>query len=227
MKNYLQNLYKKAVTRNQENISNLLEKNNDAKFLDLGCDDGNFTFKLAKEIGTKNIYGMEIIKERALLAEKYGIKIIINDLDKEWPLENNFFEVVHANQVIEHVSDIDHFASEIYRILKPGGYAIISTENASSWHNIFASIMGWQIFSLTALSKKKHGIGNPLALHRGEEHELSWTHKTIFNYRGLKEFLEIYDFKTEKYLGAGYYPFPFLSKLDVRHSHFITIKIRK
>ena len=30
--------------------------------------------------------------------------------------------------------------TELYRILKPGGYMIISTENASSWCNIFASI---------------------------------------------------------------------------------------
>jgi SAM-dependent methyltransferase len=227
MKKYFQKLYYNASCQNYKNITDLLENNYNANYLDVGCDDGDISMKFAKAINTRNIYGIEIIKKRAMLAEKHGIKTAVSDLDKKWPFEDNYFHVITGNQIIEHVSDIDHFASEIYRVLKPNGYAIISTENASSWHNIFASIMGWQIFSLTALSKIRPGIGNPMALHQNEGFGLGWTHKVIFNYRGLKEFLEIHGFKVEEYLGAGYYPLPFLSKFDIRHSHFITIKIRK
>lgn len=137
--------------------------------------------------------------------------------------------MVHANQVIEHVADVDHFAQEVYRILKPGGHAIISTENASSWHNIFALLLGWQMFSLTNMSGKGGGIGNPFALHRGTAHEFkSWTHKTIFSLRGLSEFFGMHGFEVIKSTGAGYYPFPaLLGSLDKKHSHFITILIRK
>jgi len=89
--------------------------------------------------------------------------------------------------------------------------------------------MGWQIFSLTNLSSKKLGIGNPLALHRNEDLELSsWTHKTIFNYQGLKEFFAVHGFNCISMKGAGYYPLPScIGRLDKRHSHFITVKAYK
>ena len=124
---------------------------------------------------------------------------------------------------------MDGFLGEIKRVLKPGGYVVVSTENASSWHNIFASIMGWQIFSLTNISSVQSGIGNPLAIHQGEAVELSsWTHKTIFNYLGLKDYFRVYGFSNIQILGAGYYPLPsVLGKLDPVHSHFITIKAFK
>ena len=229
MKKILARIVDKSVKLNHKNIMELLDRNPFAKLLDLGCDEGTWTLELAKKIGTKQIYGIEIVEERAKIARKKQINVKIANLNKKFPFEDNYFDVIHANQVIEHVPNIDHFVSEIYRVLKPQGYVIVSTENASSWHNIFASIMGWQIFSLTNITSKKMGVGNPLAIHRGNKIDLStWTHKTIFNYLGLKELFEAYNFKNIKIKGAGYYPLPpIFGKVDVRHSHFITLKADK
>ena len=229
MKNCLLISYKKAVKLNHENILNLLEHNSHAKFLDLGCDNGNLTKKLAQKIDTRNIYGVEIVGEKTKLAVKKGIKVKKFDLNNKFDFENSFFDVIHANQVIEHLYDSDNFLSEIYRILKPGGYAIIGTENASSWCNIFASVMGWQIFSLTNFSSKKWAIGNPYSIYRGIEKDLgSWKHVRIYNIRGLKEYLEAFEFKVEKIKGAGYFPLPaLLGNIDRIHCHFMTFKIRK
>jgi len=205
MKKILARIVDKSVKLNHKNIMELLDRNPFAKLLDLGCDEGTWTLELAKKIGTKQIYGIEIVEERAKIARKKQINVKIANLNKKFPFEDNYFDVIHANQVIEHVPNIDHFVSEIYRVLKPQGYVIVSTENASSWHNIFASIMGWQIFSLTNITSKKMGVGNPLAIHRGNKIDLStWTHKTIFNYLGLKELFEAYNFKNIKIKGAGY-----------------------
>lgn len=229
MKKYLQKLYEKAVCFNHKNIFNLLKRDSKATFLDLGCDDGKLTLKLAVQIGTKNIYGVEIVDERIKKAQKKGIIVKKFDLNKEFDYSDNFFDVIHASQVIEHINNSDNFISEIYRVLKPGGYAVISTENASSWCNIFASIMGWQIFSLTNFSSKKQGIGNPFALHRDDKAHLeSWNHMRIYNIRGLKEYLEVFGFKIDKIRGAGYFPLPsFLGDIDKTHCHFMTFKIRK
>jgi len=222
-------MFDRAMNLNKENILNFLDKDKDAIFLDLGCDDGLWTMKLAEKLGAKKVYGVDIIDEKLNIASKNGVVVKKCDLNSVFPFEDNFFDVIHANQVIEHIAFLDNFISEIFRILKPGGYIVISTENASSWHNIFASIMGWQIFSLTNISSKKLGIGNPLATLSGEVIDLSsWTHKTIFNYRGLKDFFSVYNFKDIKIIGAGYYPFPsFLGRIDVRHSHPITLKAYK
>jgi len=229
MKKLLEKIYTNAVNLNYKNILVLFKINKKAQFLDLGCDDGTFTMKIAKKINTTKVYGVEIVKERIAMAQKKGIRVEKFDLNNRFHFENNFFDVIHANQVIEHLYNSDSFISEIFRILKPDGYAIISTENASSWCNIFASIMGWQIFSLTNFSSKKQGIGNPFSLHRNADVYLdSWNHIRIYNIRGLKEYLETFGFKVEAIRGAGYFPLPgFRGNIDKTHCHFVTFKIRK
>ena len=228
-KKILRNLYTQAVKLNCENILSLLENNIDAKFLDLGCDNGELTTKFAKKINTKGIYGVEIVDERIKKAENIGIIVKKFDLNNKFNFPDNYFDVITANQIIEHLYNSDNFLLEIFRVLKPGGYSIISTENGSSWCNIFASIMGWQIFSLTNISSKKQGIGNPFALHRNSRANLkSWNHIRIYNIRGLKEYFEVFDFKIDKIKGAGYFPFPAnFGDIDKVHCHFMTFKIIK
>jgi SAM-dependent methyltransferase len=155
--------------------------------------------------------------------------VSVSDLTDAFPFEDASFDLVHSNQVIEHVANIDHFLAETNRVLKVGGAAVISTENGSSWHNIFAAIMGWQIFSSTNVSGLSIGVGNPLALHRGTPLDLdTWTHKTIFNYRGLIEIPGLHGLTVVQTRGAGYYPFPAqVGRLDVRHAHFIAVKALK
>lgn len=222
-------MFDNAMSLNKKNILDFLEKNEDVKFLDLGCDEGTWTINLAKKIGTRNVYGIDIIDEKLKIANLKGIKITKGSLNKKFPYNDNYFDVIHGNQIIEHIENLDNFVSEIYRILKPGGYVIISTENASSWHNIFASIMGYQIFSLTNISSKALGIGNPFAVHKGSVAEFaSWTHKTVFNIKGLIDFFKLHGFNKIDVNGAGYYPLPaVVGKLDRIHSHFITIKAFK
>lgn len=229
MKKFLEKMYSNAVDLNHKNIFSLFEKNENAYFLDLGCDDGILTMKMAEKIGTKNIFGVEIVDERIKQAESKGIIVKNFDLNGKFEFENESMDVIHANQVMEHLYNADNFLGEIQRILKKGGYAIISTENASSWCNIFAGIMGWQIFSLTNFSSKKQGIGNPLALHRGgNSHLESWNHIRIYNIRGLKEYFEAFGFKVEAICGAGYFPlWGGLGNIDKTHCHFMIFKIKK
>lgn len=221
-----------SIKQNQKNILNLLEKKGDARILDLGCDDGIWTLKLAKKIETNNIYGVEIIDERIKIAKKNNIKIVETNLNDKLPFEDNFFNVIHSNQVIEHLTNTDTFVAEIYRILKPNGYAIISTENLSSWHNIFALIFGFQPFSMTNFSQKGT-FGNPFSLWNGDnapkiKYPDSWQHNRLFSYYGLKDLFQKYNFKILKIKTSGYYPlWGWLSNIDPIHGHWITIKISK
>lgn len=229
VKSFLKNLFHQAVIHNRENILQFVRDRSPEKLLDLGCDDGEWTTQVATAAKAQQVSAIELIEERALLAKEKSIDVHVSDLGNRLPLGNNSFDLIHSNQVIEHVADVDLFTSEIYRVLKPGGYAVISTENGSSWHNIFASIMGWQTFSLTNMSNAAAGIGNPLALLRNEPIQFrTWTHKVIFNYRGLIEFFQLHGFKDVEVKGAGYYPFPSAFAIwDPRHAHFITIRARK
>lgn len=229
VKSFLEKIFNNASGLRRRIILDLLDRQEGAKLLHLGCDDGAWSLKLAQKLGSNDVYGLEIVEESVRKAVQKGVNVQQGDINKGLPFKNDFFDVVHADQVIEHITSLDTFVSEIYRVLKPGGYAIISTENASSWHNIFAMVMGWQMFSLTNASSKA-SIGNPLALHRSGEGGCmqSWTHKVILSYKGLADIFSIYDFRNKKIIGAGYYPLPAVfGKVDPRHSHFITLKAFK
>jgi SAM-dependent methyltransferase len=216
---------------NRRNILSMLDKNPDAKVLDLGCDDGSWSIELGKEIGSNNIYGVEVVESRAKDAMDKGVVIKGFDLNGEFDFEDNFFDVVHSNQVIEHLHDTDNFISEIYRILKPGGYIIVSTVNLASWHNVFSLILGFQPFDVTNISIKG-SVGNPVSIWRGvdsgfNKHK-SWQHVRMFTLRALKEFLELYEFKDIKSKSAGYYPLPnFFANIDKNHGHYIVVKAYK
>lgn len=230
MKKYLHNLILSAQKINHENILFLLEKNKNAKVIDLGCDDGEWTMKVAKKIGTKYIYGDEVVAQRRSLAKKRGIITSKFDLNERFTYKDNFFDVIHSSEVIEHLPDTDNFVKEIWRTLKPGGYAVITTVNLSSWHNIFAQILGYQPFDLANISQKGT-IGNPFSLWKNHESKndlKSWQHMRLFSYFALQDLFKKFGFTVEKTKVAGYYPLPnFFSEIDPIHGHVIAIKVRK
>jgi len=113
---------------------------------------------------------------------------------------------------------------------RPGGYAVVSTENLSSWHNVGALVLRWQQFSLTNVSARRMGLGNPLAVHRGEawEYPSSWQHRRVFAYRGLVELFEAHGLAVETVRGSGYYPLPRrVAEWDPRHAAFLSLRARK
>ncbi|MBN2016437.1 class I SAM-dependent methyltransferase [Candidatus Dojkabacteria bacterium] len=225
------NLRKNAYEQNLKNIENLLIRSKTAKFLDLGCYDGELTERLAKRIGTSYVYGVDIESGKLAEAKKRGVQVKRGDLNKSLPYREDSFDVIHANQVIEHIFDTDFFVSEIYRLLKPDGYAVISTENLASWHNIFALILGFTPFSLTNVSIKTSSLGNPLDVHHEDEEftvNRSMQHQRVFTTLGLKHLFAVHSFDVEKIFGSGYYPLPnLLSRLDIYHSAFIALKVKK
>lgn len=227
---FLMNQRESAYMKNAENILAMYDNDKNAKFLDLGCDDGVWTMKMAKKIGTNFVYGTEILTSSSKKATKNGVNVKISDLNQRLPYKDDMFDIVHSNQVIEHLNNTDMFMDEIYRILKPGGYAVISTENLASWHNIFALILGFIPFSLTNISEKKAAIGNPFAPHAGKESTAasSWQHMRIFTVYGLMDLAKLTGFNVERVLASGYYPLGnLLSNIDKRHSHFFVLKLRK
>jgi glycosyltransferase involved in cell wall biosynthesis len=50
---------------------------------------------------------------------------IVADLNEEWPFEDGSVGVVRAYDVFEHLKDPIHTMKELYRVLAPGGYALI------------------------------------------------------------------------------------------------------
>ena len=139
---YLYRLFRQTEEENRQVILKLLEPRPGAKLLDLGCYDGEWTLQLAKQVGAAEVSGVEVVPEIAEIARAKGLHVVEADLNGRIPLPDSSFDVIHANQVIEHLHDTDRFASEVCRLLAPGGYAVISTNNLASAHNIVSLLMG-------------------------------------------------------------------------------------
>ncbi len=133
--------------------------------LDVGCGDGSMLFRYFKET-PREFYGVEGAPPLKAKAEARGIKVSSYDLNGRWPFEDNKFDVVFSSQVIEHLHNTRLFVEEAHRVLKPGGTAIITSENLCSLLNWLAMSLGYTPFSLMQVCGRY--LGNPLGLHYNE-----------------------------------------------------------
>ena len=206
-------------------ILSILEENPRAKFVDLGCYDGRFTSKMADKIRARKVFGIDLVKEELDKACEKGITCKIGDLNEPLPFRDGSFDVVCAIQIIEHLSETDRFLKEVHRVLKPGGYLVISTPNLASFHNIFFLLLGRQPLTATVSDEMK---GDWKGLGTG----VGPAHKRLFTISGLTKLLTYHKFKVEKVIGSSFYPLPIplariICLLDRRHKACINIKARK
>lgn len=237
---YFRFLYNNVVKNSSKKFKELLDENGQ-DFLDLGCWDGENTLKYGKKVGAKKLFGIEIEKNKAKIASNRGITVKISNLNNKFPFKDSSMDIVVANHVIEHLTQTEQFIKEIFRVLKKDGYCVIATPNLASWHNVFALIFGMQPFSgphvrisshdIKALSKMDKDKAKNIIKSSTESNDYL-RHLVVMTYKELIKNFKNAGFTVEESHGFGYYPFPPLfanifSKIDIWHSHYLVIKMRK
>ena len=218
-------MFRATEEENRRAILSALEPRAGVRLLDLGTDDGKFTVRVAERLGAASVSGVELIEEHAAVARGRGIDVRRADLDQGLPFDDGAFDVVHANQVIEHVRRTDTFLRETRRVLAPGGLACISTNNLSSWHNVFCLALGLQPMPMHVSDETI--LGNPLNPLDGRPHaDIGRTHLRLFTGRALTELCERHGLEPLSLRSAGYYPLPPLvarpaARLDPTHGAFL------
>jgi methionine biosynthesis protein MetW len=204
---YLYRVFRATEAENRRAILSALEPRAGARLLDLGTSDGEFTLRVAERLGAASVQGIELIGEHAAAARGQGIDVRQADLDEGLPFEDAAFDVVHANQVIEHVRRTDTFLRETRRVLAPGGLACISTNNLSSWHNVLSLAAGWQPPPMHVSDEVI--VGNPLDPYRGRPHDdAGRPHLRLFTGRALCELCSQHGLERIMLRTTGYYPLP-------------------
>lgn len=115
----------------------------DKKILDLGCGMGVWLDQFSKLTAPENVYGedldSEIIADLISRKPQYAGRVVACPAEA-LTFPDNFFDIVFANEVIEHVEDDRKVIEEVMRVLKPGGLFIQFTPNRG-WpfetHGIF------------------------------------------------------------------------------------------
>ncbi len=126
--------------------------------LDVGCWDGQSTRRFADAIGARAL-GIEVFEAPARAAEARGIEVARLDLEAlPFPWPDGTADVVVCNQVFEHLKNVRRPMSEIHRVLKPGGWALLSVPNLASLHNRVMLALGWQPTSIRTLGPHVRGF---------------------------------------------------------------------
>jgi methionine biosynthesis protein MetW len=112
-----------------------------ARFLDIGCGEGTLAARVRDRF--TEVHGIDISEEAVRLAIKNGVRALRANLNVDpIPFPENHFDVVTALDVIEHFIDPVRLIREIYRVLTPGGYTVISTPNIRKIQRILTLVRG-------------------------------------------------------------------------------------
>ena len=100
------------------------------RVLDVACGTGYGTNILAQAAAEAT--GMDIdasaIRRAKRKYRRANLKFVTADC-YEMPFEGQSFDMVVANEMIEHIEDHDRFVEEVRRVLRPGGAFFVSTPN--------------------------------------------------------------------------------------------------
>jgi len=173
------------------------------RVVDLGCGNGEITVIFKQKLGAKEVYGVDIDEKAILLAERRGIKVYrVNLNENKLPFSDEFFDLAVSLEVIEHLINPDNMLRESYRVLKGGGYLLISTPNLASWINRAILLLGYQPYNVEVSTEIIPGVP-----YRGVTTDKPAGHIRAFTLKALKEFLKHNGFRIAEIAGApGVYP---------------------
>lgn len=187
------------------------------KVLDVACG----TSILGKAFG-RYIYGFDTNPQAVKIAQENGVKAREGDAEEKWDYPDEYFDVVIASHIIEHVVNPDHLVLEAKRVLKKNGLFIVATPNLAAWFNRILLLLGFQpFFTEVSTADKTLGLKFTRTLTPNRS---PLGHLRVFTIGSLKDILELYEFKILKVISAEFLAFPpLLLFLDRIFSHIVAL----
>jgi SAM-dependent methyltransferase len=96
-----------------------------AKVLDIGTSTGT-NLRMLRDIGFVQVSGLDLSPEAIVWCASKGLGYVEQGDICAMPFADGSFDLVLATDIIEHVDDDARALSEIARVLKPGGVALVT-----------------------------------------------------------------------------------------------------
>jgi 2-polyprenyl-3-methyl-5-hydroxy-6-metoxy-1,4-benzoquinol methylase len=117
----------------------IVDRGLQGRILDYGAGVGQLTRRLLALQRFHSVSAADIMGAPNDLSGK--VEWIEQDLNSAVPGHDGEFDVVVAAEVIEHLENPRFMIREIFRLLRPGGAAIVTTPNNESWRSLIALLV--------------------------------------------------------------------------------------
>jgi malonyl-CoA O-methyltransferase len=96
--------------------------------LEIGCGTGKNTIFFT-QIGT-NVHALDfsegMIQKAKEKVQSENVRFEVADLTKSWPCEDNAYDLISCNLVLEHIEDLSHIFAETSRTLRQNGIFLLN-----------------------------------------------------------------------------------------------------
>lgn len=145
--------------------------------LDVGCGPGTITLDLAAAVAPGTVIGIDaveapLVEARRHAAERQDTRTRFEVADVyELPWDDARFDVVHAHQVLQHLTDPVAALREMARVTRPGGLVAVRDADYASmaWHPASEGMTQW-IELYDRLARANHAEPN------AGRRLISWAH---------------------------------------------------
>jgi len=137
-----------------------------SRVMDVGAGHGDDLGVAHRLSGDAELFAMESWPPYVEELRQMGISVYPLNIERDrMPFNDEFLDVVIANQVLEHTKEIFWIFHEISRVLKVGGKLIIGVPNLASLHNRFLLAFGRQPSPIKTASAHVRGFTKNDILH--------------------------------------------------------------
>ena len=120
---------------------------------DIGCGKGRFILDLVAILESKHqiqvsaVSGLDLVRTEQNVFDEIRVpfQFVQQNIDGEnLPFQDQSFDFVSCNHVLEHIFETEKLMREFRRIIRPQGLCVVSVPNIAAWMNRIAFLFSGQ-----------------------------------------------------------------------------------